>query len=123
MHGEVRRLLRYVVLGGLLACPCPTAGQSLNLEGWPVPDLTGLIPYSMAIKKIGGVEKIVERFYLPGGGNVARIRGEGKVFGYAVDKDREPPIDYLLLDLDGSGKFVQKFGPEDFYLIPEWISQ
>ena len=123
MHGEFRRLLFFILLGGILAWPCPSAGQSFNVEGWPVPDLTGLIPYSMAIKKIGGVEKTVEKFRIPGGGNVARIRGEGKVFAYAVDKDWEPPIDYLLLDLDGSGKFVQKFGPEDFYLIPEWVSQ
>ena len=123
MRGEVRRLLFLIALGGLLTFPFLSAGQSLNLEGWPVPDLTGLIPYSMTIEMIGGIEKIVEKFYIPGGGHVARIRGEGKVFGYAVDNDREPPIDYLLLDFEGSGKFVQKFGPADFYFIPEWVSE
>jgi hypothetical protein len=71
---------------------------------------------------VDGVEKIVERFYTPNGGHVARISGNGKVFAYAVDKDREPPIDYLLLDPDGSGGFTQRFGPEDSYSIPEWVS-
>ena len=68
------------------------------------------------------VEKIVEKFYTPDGGQVARIRGNGKTFAYAVDSDRESPIDYLLLDPDGFGKFTQKFRSEDLYQIPEWVS-
>ena len=69
-----------------------------------------------------GVEKIVEKFYTPSGGHVARVSGNGKVFAYAVDTDQEPPINYLLIDPDGSGKFTQKFKSEDLYLIPEWVS-
>jgi len=97
-------------------------GQEIHKEGWPIPDLRGLVPYSITIKKVDGVEKIVERFYTPSGGHVARISGNGKVFGYAVDTDQEPPIDYLILDPDGSGKFTQKFSSEDSYHIPEWVS-
>ena len=70
-----------------------------------------------------GVEKIVEKFYTPSGGHVARVSGNGKVFAYAVDMDQEPPMDYLLIDPDGSGKFTQKFKSEDSYSIPEWVSQ
>ncbi len=98
-------------------------GQQMNDGGWSVPDLRGLIPYSVNIKTVDGVEKITEKFYTPTGGHVARILGNGRVFAYAVDSDREPPIDYLLLDPDGSGKFTQKFGPHDSYLIPDWVSQ
>jgi hypothetical protein len=71
----------------------------------------------------GGVEKIVEKFYTPGGGHVARIIGNGKVFAYALDSDREPPIDFLILDPDGFGMFTQKFGDGDLYSIPGWVSQ
>ena len=107
----------------VLILPVVSVGQEVDQEGWPVPTLTGLIPCSIQVKQMDGVEKIVEKFYTPNGGHVAKISGNGKVFAYAVDSDREPPIDYLILDPDGSGKFTQKFGPEDFYKIPEWVSR
>ncbi len=106
----------------VLIFPAVSMGQEVNREGWPVPDLKGLIPYGIQVRQVDGVEKIVEKFYTPNGGHVAKISGNGKVFAYAVDSDREPPIDYLILDPDGSGKFTQKFGPDDFYKIPEWVS-
>jgi len=106
----------------LLCFPFNSVGQEIRLEGWPLPDLTGLIPYSITVKKTDGVEKVVEKFYTPNGGHIARISGNGKVFAYAVDSNQEPPIDYLLLDPDGNGKFTQKFRPEDPYFIPDWVS-
>jgi hypothetical protein len=106
-----------------LVIPIVTIGQEVNREGWPIPDLGGLVPYSIQVKKVNGVEKIVEKFFTPDGGHVARISGNSKIFAYAVDSDREPPIDYLLLDPDGLGRFTQKFRSEDSYNIPEWISR
>ncbi len=103
--------------------PIFSFGQEINREGWPIPDLRALTPYSITIQLVDDVEKIVEKFYTPSGGHVARVSGNGKVFAYAVDMDQEPPIDYLLIDPDGSGKFTQKFKSEDFYFIPEWVSQ
>ncbi len=97
--------------------------QEVNREGWPTPKLSGLTPYSIQVQKVDGVEKIIEKFYMPDGGHVARIKGNGKVFAYVVDHDREPPADYLLLDPDGFGRFTQKFKPEDSYRIPEWVSR
>ena len=103
--------------------PFATTGQEMDREGWPIPDLKGLVPYTIQVKKVNGVEKIVEKFLTPDGGHVARISGNGKTFAYAVDRDRDPPIDYLLLDPDGLGKFTQKFRSEDSYAIPEWVSR
>ncbi len=97
--------------------------NGINTEGWPIPKLSGLIPYSIQVEKVDGVEKIVERFYLPDGSHVARIKGNGKVFAYVVDHDREPPADYLLLNPDGFGRFTQKIRPQDSYRIPEWVSR
>ncbi|MGA2467941.1 MAG: hypothetical protein ABSH06_26795 [Thermodesulfobacteriota bacterium] len=108
---------------GIPLTPIFSMGQEINQEGWPIPDLKGLTPYSITIQHVDGVEKIVEKFYTPSGGHVARVSGNGKVFAYAVDKDQEPPIDYLLIDPDGLGKFTQKFKSEDSYFIPEWVSQ
>jgi hypothetical protein len=102
--------------------PAFSFGQEINRNGWPIPDLKGLIPYSMSFEIVDGVEKIVEMFYTPGGGHVARIRGNGRVFAYAVDRDQVPPIDYLILDPDGSGKFTQKIKSGDSYKIPVWVS-
>jgi len=107
---------------GVLTIPIHSKGQELNQEGWPIPNLKGLIAYSIQVNHVDGVEKVVEKYYTPEGGHVARISGNGKIFAYVVDKDREPPIDYLLLDPDGLGKFTQKFKSKDFYKIPEWVS-
>ena len=117
-----RNLIFGLLLLALLSFPFNSVGQEIRLEGWPRPDLTGLIPYSITVKKTDGVEKVVEKFYMPNGGHIARISGNGKVYAYAVDSDQEPPIDYLLLDPDGNGKFTQKFRPEETYSVPEWVS-
>jgi len=121
MLGEGKFIFIFFLCLGILVIPTASIGQEINGEGWSIPDLKGLIPYSVTIKNVDGVEKIVEKFYTPDGGNVARISGNGKVFAYAVDTDREPPIDYLLIDPDGFGKFTHKFGPQDSYSIPEWV--
>jgi hypothetical protein len=102
--------------------PIISMSQEVKEEGWSIPDLKGLTPYSITIQEVDGIEKMVEKFYTPNGGHVARVSGNGKVFGYAVDMNQEPPIDYLLIDPNGLGKFTQKFKSEESYLIPEWVS-
>jgi hypothetical protein len=124
---KVKRSKTWVVVSLLflvtLVIPVVTMGQEVNKDGWPTPDLKGLTPYSIQVKLVDGVEKILEKFHTPGGGHVARISGNGKIFAYTVDSDREPPIDYLLLDPEGLGKFTQKFGSEDSYKLPQWVSR
>ena len=105
----------------VLMTPVFSISQMIQHEGWSIPDLKGLTPYSITIKQVDGAEKIVERFDTPQGGHVARISGNGKVFAYAVDRDWEPPIDYFLLDPDGSGRFTKKLKPDEIYTIPEWV--
>ena len=122
MNGSRTKTVCSLLLLGVLILPTVSMGQEVNRDGWPVPDLKGLIPYSIQVKRVDGVEKIVEKYFTPDGGHVARISGNGKIFAYAVDSDREPPIDYLLLDPDGSGRFTQKYRSEDSYMIPEWVS-
>jgi hypothetical protein len=119
----MKKRLLFLFCFGVLINPLFSMGQEINGEGWSIPDLKGLTPYSITIEHVDGVEKIVEKFYIPSGGHVARVSGNGKVFAYVVDKDQEPPIDYLLIDPDGLGKFKQKFKSEDSYLIPEWVSR
>ncbi len=107
----------------MISIPMAAIGQEINIKGWPIPDLKGLTPYSITIQYVDGVEKIVEKYYTSGGGHVAKVIGNGKVFAYAVDRDREPPIDQFLIDVDGSGIFTRKIKFEDSYLIPEWVSR
>ncbi|MCX8116464.1 MAG: hypothetical protein N3G78_00855 [Desulfobacterota bacterium] len=108
----------------ILLCSMTSTGllaEETNLEGWPIPDLRGLVPYSISIQRVDGIEKIVERFRMPDGGHVARISGNGKVFAYAVDRDLNPPIDYLLLDVEGFGRFSKKLRSDETYSIPDWV--
>ena len=122
-RNKMNAIIKLLLFLGVLAIPVVTMGQEIDNEGWPIPDLKGISPYSITIKLLDGVEKIVEKFYTSDGGQVARISGNGKIFAYVVDRDRESPIDYLLLDPDGSGKFIQKFRSDDSYSMPEWVSQ
>ena len=110
-----------ILLLGMQTLPMTSTSEEVIKEGWPVADLKGLVPYSIIIQNVDGAEKVVERFHTPDGGHVARISGNGKVFAYAVDRDRDPPIDYLLLDPDGFGRFTKKLKPDETYTIPEWI--
>ena len=116
-----RQISAILLCLGILIIPVASTSEEVIKEGWPVPDLKGLIPYSIVIQRVDGAEKVVERFHTPDGGHVARISGNGKVFAYAVDRDREPPIDYLLLDPDGSGRFTKRLRPDETYTIPEWV--
>ena len=97
-------------------------GQEINTQGWPVPHLKGLIPYYMVIQRVDGVEKLTEKFYSREAGHVARVSGNGRVFAYVVDHDIDPPIDYVIMDQDGSGKFTHRYGPDHVYSIPAWVS-
>ena len=116
-----RQISAILLCLGILIIPVASTSEEVIKEGWPVPDLKGLVPYSIVIQRVDGAEKVVERFHTPDGGHVARISGNGKVFAYAVDRDREPPIDYLLIDPDGFGRFTKKLKPDETYTIPEWI--
>jgi hypothetical protein len=119
---QLKHLLLLPVLFLFISYPVLLMGQEINEEGWHIPDLEGLIPYSITIKSSDGVEKMVEKFSTTTGRHVARISGNGRVYAYAVDRNEEPPIDYLILDPNGSGKFTHKYGPDDFFLIPKWVS-
>jgi hypothetical protein len=111
------------LLGCLLWIPVVSVAVEISEEGWPVPDLRGASSYSISVTRVDGVEKVVELFETADGGQVARLTGNGKIYAYAVDHDLEPPIDYLILDPNGSGRFTRRLGPEETYLIPAWVSE
>ena len=113
----------FLLCVAVLILPIASTGQEVNRDGWPVPDLKGLVPYSIRVDQVDGVEKIVEKFYTPNGGLVAKISGNGRVFAYAVDCVSEPPIAYIILVPDRAGLFTQKFLQEDCIKFPEWVSR
>jgi len=119
---HLKHLLLLLLFFLSIGRPVVLMGQEVREEGWPIPDLRNLDPYSITIKSSDGVEKMVERFSTAAGGHVARISGNGRVYAYAVDHNQEPPIDYLILDPDGSERFTHKYGSDDLFLIPEWVS-
>jgi hypothetical protein len=118
---EHRKIFLLLVCFSLVASRDFSVGQEINERGWPLPDLRGLSPYSITIQEVNGAEKIVEKFFTPEGGHIARVSGNGKVFAYIVDMDQKPPIDYFLIDPNGSGRYTQKFGSKDSYSIPDWV--
>ena len=104
-------VLTPLIFLSILIIPIVPTGQEINPKGWVVPDLRGLSPYSITIQEVNGAEKIVEKFFTPEGGHIARVSGNGKVFAYIVDMDQKPPIDYFLIDPNGSGRFTPLESP------------
>jgi hypothetical protein len=108
---EHRKIFLLLVCFSLVASRDFSVGQEINERGWPIPDLSGLSPYSIMIQEVNGAEKIVEKFFTPDGGHIARVSGNGKVFAYIVDMYQKLPIDYFLIDPNGSGRFTPLESP------------
>jgi hypothetical protein len=77
---QLKHLFLLPVFFLFISHPVLLMGQEISEEGWPIPDLEGLIPYSIAIKSSDGVEKMVEKFSTTTGRHVARISGNGRVY-------------------------------------------
>lgn len=100
------------------------ASGDFKPDGWNIPQLYGATRYSDEMvdfdSTVPGKETRVEKFTTLDGGRVHRYSHNGYVFSYEVDSDQEDPLDYELVDYDGSGIFEMKQSPYDEYPLPFW---
>lgn len=98
----------------------------INPEGWPVPDTRTAIHIGVVrkdiISEIPGPETSVGVYRAEDGTYFNTLTARGHHFGFYVDTDGKPPMEYQLLDLDGDGRFAIKLetdekGPTPGYLL------
>lgn len=93
-------------------------------SGWPEPKLYGAERVSDEKvdfdPKFPGKETRLEKFHTPDGGRVFRFSHKGNVFSFEIDSDLEDPLDYEIVDKDGSGAFEIKQSPYNEYPLPRW---
>jgi outer membrane protein OmpA-like peptidoglycan-associated protein len=109
-------------LGAVLASS--SAAHEFRPTGWQLPDLYGAERVSEEMYnfdlRVPGNETRLEQFYTTDGGRVLRYSHRGHIFAYSVDNDRKGPMDFTLVDFNGSGLFEVKQSPYDEYPLPLW---
>lgn len=98
--------------------------------GWPVPSMVGARHVGGKRKDlitgIPGKETVLDIYKAADGTyfNVLSIYGrEGKsrVYGYYVDTDGKPPMEYTLLDVNGNGRFESKVPHKGWGKTAPWV--
>ena len=57
-----------ILLLAMLINPMVSMGQEINEEGWPIPDLGGVIPYTISVKLSMEWKRSLRKFIPPMGG-------------------------------------------------------
>ena len=122
----MKRCFRRLALVLLFAffCTAPAAAYEFHPQGWAKPLLYGAERYATEMldfdPEVPGNETMVERFAVPGGGRVYRYSHNGRIFSYEVDHNGIDPMDYEIVDFDGSGAFEIKQSAFNAYPLPRW---
>ena len=94
-------------------------------EGWAVPDLTnaqklGTRPADM-IKKIDGSET-KETGYKVNGKYVHIFQMNNQTYGIGLDTNGEYPLEWMLIDQNGDGKFTHRYGEKENWEAPKYLN-
>ena len=100
------------------------AAKEFNPAGWELPVMYGAEKYADDRidfdPNIPGNETRLEKFRTLEGGRIFRYSHNNLVFSYKVDINADDPMDYELVDYNGSGLFEIKQSPYDEYPMPTW---
>ena len=118
------RIAWAVMMTAVFLLPARVVAGEFNPAGWTVPSLYGAERYSSEKidfdPRIKGEEVLLEKFVTLSGGRVYRYSYQGRIFSYEVDHDIEDPLDYEIVDMDGSGLFETRQSPYNRYPLPDW---
>lgn len=120
-------VMAFFLLVSTMVTAIPSTAGEFRPIGWPQPYLYGAARYADETidfdRTIPGPETRREKFATIDGGRVFRYSYNNKVFAYDVDGDAEDPMDFTIVDYDGSGLFEIKQSPYDEYPLPFWTQR
>ena len=121
-----KRLAKLIFPAGTIAVSLSVArAMEVNPDGWPVPDVNSatLVRTTQKdlIESVPGNETTIQVYRTAAGTVFNVLSYSDRVYGYFVDTDGEPPIEYALMDPDGNGKYTNKCSVEEVCAIGEWV--
>ena len=119
--------LAAVFCGAVQGSARVVGAAELKAAGWPIPDVASARflkeRQSDLISELPGAETRQTAYLTPAGTVFNTLHAKGRLYGFYVDTDGKPPMEYTLLDLNGDGVFEHKSSKENWatpsYLLSE----
>jgi hypothetical protein len=129
INQKVAAFFSGLALAGSLGLAKVVKAEEFNPNGWPIPDITrvekGAVVIKNIIKTSPDEETIVRAYKTPQGTyfNTLSIIKDGKeiIYGYYIDTDGKPPMEYTLIDHQGDGIFRHRYGGDEYWPIPRFL--
>ncbi len=96
-----------------------------NPDGWPVPDIKNAKflgeKKKDIISEIPGKETNLQGYKTPEGTYFNVLSINGKTYGFYVDIDGKPPMEFSLIDQQGAEKFTHKYDIGEKLPVPSYL--
>jgi tetratricopeptide (TPR) repeat protein len=65
-------------------------------------------------------ESRIRIYYTKDGGRIQVLSVKNKIYSYGIDSDTKTPVDYIIIDTDGDGKFEKIINSKGKFGVPTW---
>ena len=114
---KIRQALAGIALAVSVAS-MPAKAEEINPNGWPVPDVASSKSFGCKMKdiisEIPGKETKLCIYQAEDGTYFNSLSTNGQRYGFYVDTDGKPPMEYTLIDTVGDGVYRRKSTGEDW---------
>jgi tetratricopeptide (TPR) repeat protein len=59
-------------------------------------------------------------YFTQDGGRIQVLSVDDKIYSYGIDSDTEKPVDYIIMDTDGDGRFEKVINSKGRFGVPTW---
>ncbi len=128
-NNELPRALRYFLKSSEQKPDHPGVKKWIDkltkeLDIFKVPDISNL---KRVINKDINVnrqkpdrESRIRIYYTKDGGRIQVLSVKNKIYSYGIDSDTKKPVDYIIIDTDGDGRFEKIINSTGKFGVPTW---
>lgn len=125
LEKKIAAFIGGVVIAANLAMAKPAQAEEYNPNGWPIPDIKSSRFIGQTkedlISEIPGKETILRIYKTSEGTYFNSLSLKGKIYGFYVDTDGKPPMEYTILDREGDNIFRYKSSKERELITPDYL--
>jgi hypothetical protein len=131
INQKVAAFFSGLALAGSLGLAKVVKAEEINPNGWPVPNRANATLVGNDRIRTDLIEgrniPVIQRVYRTPEGtyfNTLSVKdkdGKEKIYGYLVDIDGKPPMEYGLIDLEGNDLFTHKYGTNEHMTTPAYV--